>query len=127
MKRISWLIVVIGILLTNCSNQDVLPSTTWSEGCVELAPNGDGYRLNGICCAYLTLPMIKLNKNRRFSLKGDYYIFTGAGFASTPVKVTGALSADGGELVLTYSFGAGETKHSLKPGPANTFCYCGCL
>ena len=113
------------MLLIGCSSKDPLPVNTWSEGCVELTPSKDGYRISGICCAYVSLPGIILN-GHAFTVKADYYTFNGASFVPIPIVVNGKLSSNGKVLVITYSVHSTTTTHTLRPGNATSFCYCGC-
>lgn len=99
---------------------------TWADGCVQLAPDSSGYQLNGMCCAYLIIPKIKLNENRQFSTNANYYAFTGAGFAPNPTEIAGQLSPDGRMLTITYSVGSTTRTLRMRPGPATVTCDCFC-
>ncbi|WP_381528686.1 hypothetical protein [Spirosoma soli] len=122
--------ILLGILwvcLLSCQpKEEPLPVSVWSQACVELAPYQQGYRLSGICCEYIILPQLRLDRNKQFSVKAEYFTFTGAGFAGRPISVNGNLSANGQVLTISYSTGATVTTHELKPGAATAFCYCGC-
>lgn len=102
---------------------------TWSEDCIQLATDPQGFRLSGLCCAYIILPKIELNKKRQFSVKADFYTFTGAGFASVPTTVNGELASDGNTLTINYSTNLTVTTHQLQPGAMTRTvgCGCGCL
>ena len=123
----SILLFSLWILLTSCNPKDPLPTTTWSEGSVQLAPDSDGFRLSGLCCAYAILPKIELNRKQKFSVKSDYYVFTGAGFSSVPIQIDGELSSDGRILTISYPRGSSVTTHRLQPGVATSQSNCGCL
>ncbi|GAB3889276.1 hypothetical protein GCM10028825_23610 [Spirosoma agri] len=105
---------------------DVLPTDTWSEGCIALTPYQGAYRLSGMCCEYLLLPALELTKSKLFVVRGSYHSFTGAGFSNVPIQVKGQLSADEKELVIAYSLNSTPVTHRLAPGPAKTACTCFC-
>jgi len=113
-------------MAVGCSSKDPLPISTWSAGCVGFAPYQEGYRLDGICCAYIVLPKVKLDKSHTFTVKADYYTFTGASYVPIPTVVKGQLSSDGKVLTITYSINALASTHRLQPGAVTTFCYCAC-
>lgn len=115
------------LILLSCNPKDPLPTNTWSQGCAQLTPDSQGYRLSGMCCAYLTLPQLELNKNRQFSVKANLFTFTGAGFASVPITVNGELSSDESTLTISYSTNSMTTTYQLRPGIAKIACDCGCL
>ncbi|RRB14045.1 hypothetical protein [Larkinella knui] len=120
---------VLGVLiLSSChSRTEILPSEAWSEGCVELAAYQKGYRLSGICCAYLLFPMIKQGQNGTFKVKGSYHFFTGVGYESIPTEVVGVFSSPDTTLTLNYSTGTQSKIYRLKPGHAQMACNCGCF
>ncbi|WP_461068703.1 hypothetical protein [Spirosoma horti] len=100
---------------------------TWSQGSIQLAPDPQGFRLSGLCCAYVILPKIELSKKKQFSVKADFFTFNGAGFASVPAIVKGELSNDGNTLTISYSMNSVVTTYALRPGPATVASTCGCL
>ncbi|KAA9349245.1 hypothetical protein [Larkinella humicola] len=119
----------LGLLtLSSChSRTEILPSEAWSEGCVELAPYQEGYRLSGMCCAYLLFPMVTQAQNGTFKVNGSYYSFSGVAYESVPAEVSGVYSSKDGILTLTYSAGTQSKIHKLKQGHAQMSCYCGCF
>ncbi|RZK35919.1 MAG: hypothetical protein EOO61_11170 [Hymenobacter sp.] len=123
----SILLFSLWIVLTGCNPKDPLPTNVWSEGSVQLSPDSEGFRLSGLCCAYAILPKIELNRKQKFSVKSDYYVFTGAGFSSVPTQIEGELSSDGRTLTISYSTGSSVTTHRLQPGAATISSNCGCL
>lgn len=125
-KSSSILLFILWVSLLSCSPKDPLPIDTWSKGCIQLAPDPQGFRLSGMCCEYIILPQLKLDKNQRFSLKAEYFTFTGAGFANQPIIVNGGLSGDGQKLTISYPTGTTVTTHELRPGAATMYCLCGC-
>lgn len=127
MKKILILNVFILTLSFGCrSETNVLPANTWSNGCIQLAPNPEGYRLTGECCAYVQMPKVALLANNTFLVEGSYHSFTGAGFSNIPIQVTGSLSPDGNMLAIKYGQGAGFASHTLKLGPVTIACNCYC-
>ena len=125
-KSSSTVLFVLWLFLLSCNSKDPLPSDTWSKGCIQLAPDPQGFRLTGMCCEYIILPPLKLDKNQQFSVKAQYFTFTGAGFASQPIITNGKLSGDGQTLTISYSTGTTVTTHELSPGAATVSCLCGC-
>ena len=128
MKNPVALFCVIVSILWSCqgSQPSVPPSQIWSEGCVQLAPDQGDYRLNGMCCEYVLLPGIDLTASSFFVVDGTYHSFTGAGFSSTPITITGSVSPDKNTLILHYSVNSVPAVYSLKPGPARIACDCYC-
>lgn len=127
LKPLSGLVFTALVLLTGCHTKDPLPADTWSETCIQLSPVQGGYKLSGLCCAYLTLPVIKVSKGGKFTVDATYFTFTGAGFAPVPTVVNGELSGDGNQLTLSYTVNQQTEKHVLKPGAATAtcdLCYC---
>jgi hypothetical protein len=112
--------------LLGCRSEDPLPVSIWSQNCVQLSPAPDGYRLSGLCCAYVILPRLTLRANQSFAVDAQYFAFTGAGYAGLPIQVNGNLSADGRLLTINYTIAGSVTSYRLEPGEATTFCYCGC-
>ncbi|QDK81582.1 hypothetical protein EXU85_24410 [Spirosoma sp. KCTC 42546] len=84
------------------------------------------YRLTGLCCEYIILPEIKLDNNRAFSTQGTYFTFTGAGFASIPITISGQVSLNGNLLTIRYSVNSTLATYSLRPGKATMAYLCGC-
>ena len=125
-KSSSTALFILWVSLLSCSPKDPLPIDIWSKGCIQLAPDSVGFRLSGMCCAYLILPPLSFDSNHQFSLKGEYFAFTGAGYASQSIRVNGELSPDGQTLTISYLTGTALTTHQLKPGAATMFCFCGC-
>lgn len=123
----SILFFILWVALASCNPKDPLPIDTWSKGSVQLAPDPQGFRLSGLCCAYVILPKVELNKKKQFSVKADFYTFTGAGFASVPAIVKGGLSNDGNILTISYSTNSVVTTYELQPGAATTAPTCGCF
>ena len=119
------------VVFSGCSSKteprtEPLPSLTWAQGCVELAPDQGTYRLTGLCCTSISFPSINLNKNRTFSVTATYFTFNGAGFINFPVVVNGDLSPDESTLILNYSINSTLTSHTLKLGQPKVSCDCGC-
>lgn len=127
MKNRLILLTAIVIIFAGChSETNVLPADIWSRNCIQLAPDQDGYRLTGMCCAYALIPKITLTKNGVFSVNGTYHTFTGAGFDSRPLAVEGYLSPDGKVLTIKYTVNSNSVTLLLSPGMATVSCYCGC-
>ncbi len=127
MKKILVLCLSILVNTFGChSETNVLPANTWSNGCMQLAPELEGYRLTGVCCEYVQMPKVALRGNNTFSVEGSYHSFTGAGFSNTPVQLTGYLSSDGNTLRIDYTINAHPVSYTLKLGPATASCTCGC-
>lgn len=127
MKKYLILLAVIFVCFLGCrSEMDLLPATAWSAGCIQLAPNEDGYRLSGMCCAYAQIPKVTLTRNRTFSVIGSYYAFTGAGYNSMPLEITGYLSPDGKTLTIDYLLNSVPVTYTLSLGYATVLCYCTC-
>ncbi|WP_147368023.1 hypothetical protein [Fibrisoma montanum] len=127
MKPIVLFLLACCTFAVGCSSQtEVLPTDTWSDGCVELAPYQNGYRLNGICCSYILMPSLRIDRNQTFAVKASYYTFNGAGFIDMPADVRGELSPDGRTLTLRYTVNGSTTTHTLEPGSARMACLCGC-
>lgn len=126
------LLFVMWLVVLACSSQESmtpdqpLTTGTWANGCVQLSPDSSGFRLTGICCAYLIMPPVKLNRNKQFTTKADYYAYTGAGNSRVAAMVTGELSTDGTMLALTYSAGSTTRTLQLTPGTATLHCLCNC-
>lgn len=119
--------ILLWMLVAGCKPPaDPLPTQIWSAGCAQLAPDRGGYRLSGLCCAYVRLPVLGLDRNRSFLVKATYYRSTDAGYVVRPIGVTGNLAADGQTLTVTYSVDSVVTTHRFKPGNATMFCYCVC-
>ena len=110
---------------TDCYGQ-LLPSDTWSQDCVELAPYQGTDRLTGLCCTSITFPQIDLGKNRFFLVIATYYTFNGTGLINFPLVVNGELSAGGKVLTLSYWINGALTTHVLKRGKAVGSCHCVC-
>lgn len=129
-KSVSLFVLTVWALVVSCRSSDdsigPLPHQVWSADCVQLSPRQNGYRIDGICCTYILLPAIALNRNRRFSVDADYHTFNGAGFIKFPTVLTGQLSGDGQTLTISYSVNSVLTTHTLKPGRAPATCFCGC-
>lgn len=125
-KLTAIVLVVLWVSLLSCNSNDPLPLDTWSQGCIQLAPDPQGFRLTGVCCEYIILPQLRLDRNQRFSVKADYFTFTGAGFAGRPIIVNGELSGDGQTLTISYPTGTAVTTYELRPGAATIYCLCGC-
>lgn len=109
----------------NQTNQP-LAITTWADGCVQLAPDSNGFQLSGLCCAYIIIPPIRINENRQFITKAEYYAFTGAGYSPTSATVAGELAVDGRTLTITYSTGLITRSLRMQPGASTVLCLCGC-
>lgn len=127
----SIVLFVLWVTLLSCNPKDSLPMNplpvdTWSKGCVQLVPDPRGFRLRGMCCEYIILPQLKLDRNQQFSVKAKYFTSTGAGFASQLITVNGKLSGDRQTLTLSYSTGGTVTTHELIPGAPTPYCLCGC-
>lgn len=128
-------LLMLEVVLTRCKPApeetliatDPLPANTWSVSCAQLAPDSVGFRLTGICCAYVVFPEIKLNQRRQFSVNADYYSFNGAGFSRIPITASGELASDDNKLTLNYSMGSAVTTYHLRPGKATLICDCACL
>jgi hypothetical protein len=127
MKTVSLLIFIACAFGFGCSSKtEPLPTDTWSQGCIELAPYQGTYKLSGLCCTSINFPQLRLDKNRAFSVKGTYYTFNGAGIINFPLVVNGQLSPDASTLSLSYSINSTLTTHTLKPGDAIVSCDCSC-
>ena len=126
MKTISFLLFANYVFLSTCSFGQLLPTDTWSQDCVELAPYQGTYKLSGLCCTSITLPQIDLDKTRFFLIIAMYYTFNGAGIINFPIAVNGELSLDRKTLILNYSINSILYTHILKPGKATTSCDCVC-
>lgn len=127
MKKIVVLLCALACVVSGCrSGTDLLlPMEIWSDGCVQLAPNKGAYRLSGMCCEYVSILEIQLARDGSFRVEGTYHSFTGAGFSSIPVRITGNLSQDKTTLTVNYP-GAPPGGYTLKPGPAKLACDCYC-
>ncbi|OIN55908.1 hypothetical protein [Arsenicibacter rosenii] len=126
-KPLSVLLITALAGLTGCHTKDPLPADTWSEDCVQLSPVQGGYKLSGLCCAYLNLPVLNLSKGGTFTVNGTYFTFTGAGFAPIATVVDGKLSDNGKQLTIAYTVNQIAETHVLKPGVATATCdYCKC-
>ncbi|CCH54001.1 hypothetical protein BN8_03138 [Fibrisoma limi BUZ 3] len=126
-KPVALLLIVYCAFIVGCSSRtEVLPADTWSEGCVELAPYQNGYRLNGMCCSYILMPTLRIDRNQTFTVKASYYTFNGAGFIDIPTNVRGELSPNRRTLTLRYTVNGSTTTHTLEPGRARMYCLCGC-
>lgn len=126
MRNIALYIWIAIFALSSCKSKNPLPTETWSSGCVELAPFEGAYRLTGVCCEFVLLPIIKINEERAFKVKGSYHSFTGAGFSNIPIEISGDLSPDNKTLTLRYSVNTQENQFVLKPGKAIIMCDCVC-
>lgn len=126
MKKRLFFLWLPAVTLSSCKSKDPLPAEIWSLGCVELAPFEGAFRLTGLCCEYVLLPAIKINKERSFKVKGSYHSFTGAGFSNIPVEVSGDLSPNSKVLILRYSVNAQSSLFVLKPGKAEKKRQCFC-
>lgn len=125
-KSSALLLAILWVGLLSCRSEEPLPVGVWSQACVQLSPDPQGFRLSGMCCEYIILPALKLDRNQQFSVNGEYFAFTGFGFASQLITVNGKLSANGRTLTISYPTGATVATYELRPGPATAFCYCGC-
>jgi hypothetical protein len=125
-KLSTILTVILWVGMFSCHPQDPLPVDTWSQGCIQLAPDPQGFRLSGMCCEYVILPQLKLNKNQQFVVSAEYFSFTGAGFAGRPIVVNGELSSNRKALTISYPLGTNVMTYHLKPGAATVSCFCGC-
>lgn len=127
MKKNGLFLLAVAIALTACrSKNEVLPSQIWSENCVELTPEQDGYRLSGECCEYAVLPALKINKKGAFSVEGTHHSFIGAGYNTIPIRVRGQVAEDKSTLTLRYSVNTLSKTYTFKPGPATIKCDCYC-
>lgn len=126
MKGYVFLLLLIWACLACTREKEPLPAESWSSGCIELSPHNDDYRLAGMCCAYLILPTLQLDRNQSFYVKGRYNVFTGAGYAETPVVVSGRFIRPDNSLIMEYTINGQTITHTLKPGRATVACYCGC-
>jgi hypothetical protein len=122
-------VLILGLVWVLCSctgETEPLPAESWSEGCVELSPHNNDYRLAGMCCAFMILPILRLDKNQSFSVSGRYNTFTGAGYAETVVTVTGRFSTPDNILLIEYPLNGQTITHRLQAGRATVACLCGC-
>jgi hypothetical protein len=127
MTRLCFFLGVLTLFCASCkSKKEIGPRETWWQSCSTFEVFEDGYRLSGLCCAYITIPKLTLYKDESFSAKGDYYAYTGAGFAAQPVTVSGAVSKDGKSLTLRYTVNDIETSLELTPGRSPVVCDCFC-
>lgn len=126
-------VVLLGLATLACSPKDSLspngqlPVDTWAVGAAQLSPDPDGFRLTGLCCAYLIIPQIALDQNRQFTIKASYHAYTGAGYSSIPATASGQLSTDGMILTLTYSVGSDVRTLQMRPGSATIAIDCACF
>lgn len=125
-KSSARLLLVVWVCLLGCRPEDPPSIDTWSQNCVQLSPDPEGYRITGLCCAYIILPRFTLRANRPFSVDAQYVTSTGAGYTGIPTRVNGQLSADGRVLMISYTIGGTTTIYRLEPGQATMFCYCAC-
>lgn len=125
-KNLAFCLLIVVIGFSCGSETNVLPANTWSNGCIQLAPDPEGYRLTGVCCEYVQIPKIALLGNNTFSTEGSYHSFTGAGYSNTPIQVTGYLFPDGNTLMINYGLNASSASYVLKLGPSTVTCDCYC-
>lgn len=128
MKVSFFIFGIILILVSGCRSDDnMLPVGVWSEGCRQLSPDKDGYRIDGLCCEDLVIPKLRLGKNGKFTTNGIYNTFTGAGYYQRPVKVSGILSADGKILKLGFTTELADSQEfTFTQGAADKICECFC-
>jgi|GEM_PF-7062768 len=125
--KAALLLLLVGWTTWTCSPAtEPLPVETWTDACAELTPFQGVYRLQLECCSYILLPSINV-RNRSFSQAGTYYVFTGAGYANSPVRVDGQLSANGATLTVSYLVNARSISRTLQAGTQHAAaCQCVC-
>jgi len=126
MKSIILLFVCAFVAVGCKSDKDISPGEVWSAGCVTFGSDDKGYKLSGICCAYVIVPKISIKSNNSFSSSATYYTFTGAGFQELPVTIHGKLSEDRKSLDLSYEVDGKIITFELSAGGPNMACLCGC-
>ena len=127
MKRLYLILLAIILCLNSCkSKNEISPEEVWSSGCGTFAAYQNGYKLSGLCCAYITIPKLRLYKKKSFSTDAEFYAYTGAGFSSQPIKISGNLSKDGKTLILHYTVNGTASSMELISGAAKMICDCYC-
>ncbi|MCF0073900.1 hypothetical protein LZD49_25695 [Dyadobacter sp. CY261] len=128
MKQIRPIILIVIALAGSCKKSDnpIVPVEVWSDGCLSLAREGGGYRLGGMCCAYLQIPIKEFRAGTTRIVGSTYSSFTGAGYADQSVSATVKVSESGDKVSITYTAGIQPTIHELTPGPAKLSCPCYC-
>lgn len=105
-----------------------LSAEVWADGCAELASFENKFRISGMCCEYILLPVIMTNRQGDFKLSANLYSYDGVGgYAEIPIRVSGNLSSTDTTLTLRYVAGGRENTLTLKPGKSILKCDCACF
>lgn len=123
-KSSARLLLVLWVCLVGCRQEEPTAIDTWAQNCVQLSPDPEGYRLTGLCCAYIIIPRLTLRTNQPVSVDAQYVTSTGAGYTRLPIRVNGQLSADGRVLAINYTIDGTTTSYRLEPGIATMYCHC---
>jgi hypothetical protein len=127
MKGLYFFFVAILLCFNSCKSKDAInPKETWTYGCGSFEVYQDGYKLSGLCCSYITIPKLKLYKEKSFSADAEFYAYTGAGYGSQPIEISGYLSKDGKILSLHYTVNGTASSIELISGAARMICDCYC-
>jgi len=122
------------VMISSCKSdhktvQELTLSTFWFDGCANFVANESGYKHEGRCCEWVSIPKFDLKRNQSFTVQGKYYRntqYSREDVADRPITISGSLSEDGKTLELHYEVDAEPMHYTMKTDDAMKICDCIC-
>jgi len=130
MKSLYCLLCAVFLCVCSCKSDTNIPLPRfWHDGCANFAEDENGYKHEGRCCEWVSIPKIDLKKNSTFNTQGKYSRYTassGKNIEDMPISVTGSLSADGKVLELSYTVDNEAQHYQMINSDTPVLCDCQC-
>lgn len=134
MKNLVILLVAVILCANSCKSdsqtvQELALPTFWYDGCSNFVENESGYKHEGRCCEWVSIPKFDLKRNQKFTVEGKYNRYTQYSKEDVfdrPITISGQLSQDGKTLELDYEVDAEHMHYEMKTDDALALCNCIC-
>ena len=130
MKSFYIFIMSALVCASSCkSDSDFSLPKFWYDGCANFVEDEYGYKLEGRCCEWVSIPKFNLTRNQSFSVQGKYFRYTessGKNINDRPITISGSLSTDGKRLILDFLVDEEPQHYEMITSEALIMCDCQC-
>jgi len=130
MKSFCVLMITVLLCVSSCkSDSDFSLPEFWYNSCANFVADEYGYKHEGRCCEWVSIPKFDLKRNQSFSVEGKYNRYTessGENVSDRPITISGTLSPDGKTLQLNYVVDGEPLHYEMMASESLIVCSCQC-